>query len=160
MSAAISLKGPWSVAEIGSFLDATRFPMRLACTGADGFPRVASLWFHYDGIHILAVTHQKSPLARLLEKHPKVGFEVSPNDPPYYGVRGQGTAQLSPLGDSDLLDRLISNYLGDSDHSLGRWLLSRRDEELLVSITPGRFYSWDYRERMADAVSAADGVNT
>ena len=30
-------------------------------------------------------------------------------------------------------------------------MLSRRDEEVLISIEPQRIFSWDYRERMRDA---------
>ena len=50
----------------------------------------------------------------------------------------------------DVLDEVLSRYLGGTDSDLARWLLSRRDEEVLISITPGRLFSWDYRERMAD----------
>ena len=76
-------------------------------------------------------------------------FEVAPNEPPYFGVRGQAMAALEPLGDHKTLQQLLERYLGGGDSDLGQWLLQRSDEELLISLTPVRFFSWDYRERMS-----------
>ena len=86
----------------------------------------------------------------MLRDNEKVGFEVSPNQPPYYGVRGQGIAELTNEGAGDVLEQLLQRYLGGSDSSLGNWLLSRRDEEVLISIEPQRLFSWDYRQRMGE----------
>ena len=149
---AASIKGPWDAEGIRNFLESCDFPVRLACVGADGYPRVVSLWYRYVGQQLLCVTHRASKLALMLEKQPKVGFEVAPNRPPYHGVRGQGIARLEPLQDPATLKDLMDRYLGGHDSSLGKWLLSRSDDEVLVTITPERLYCWDYRERMADAV--------
>lgn len=97
------------------------------------------------------VTHQRSKLVALLRHDSRIGFEVSPNEPPYHGVRGQGEATLQPLGEADTLALLLKRYLGGLESSLAKWLLSRSEEEILISIQPTRFFSWDYRERMADA---------
>ena len=48
------------------------------------------------------------------------------------------------------LEEVLGRYLGGSESGLARWLLSRRDEEVLISIEPERLFSWDYRERMSD----------
>ena len=85
-----AIKGPWSVDEVEDFLGNARVPVRLACVGGDGFPRVVSLWFRYRAGALYAVTHRRSSLAALLRADGRAGFEVSPNEPPYYGVRGQG----------------------------------------------------------------------
>jgi hypothetical protein len=81
-----------------------------------------------------------------------MGFEIAPNEPPYHGVRGQGDAIVEPLGSKETLEELLGRYLGGVNSSLANWLLSRCDEEVLITITPTRLYTWDYRERMADAV--------
>lgn len=73
---------------------------------------------------------------------------MGPNEPPYCGVRGQGVATLSDLGGGETLEKLLDRYLGGAESSLGNWLLSRREDELLISITPQRLFSWDYRQRM------------
>jgi nitroimidazol reductase NimA-like FMN-containing flavoprotein (pyridoxamine 5'-phosphate oxidase superfamily) len=142
--------GSWSRQQVDEFLVAVTVPIRLACTGADGFPRVVSLWFQYQEGGIHCVTHQDSKLVALLRREQRVGFEVSPNDPPYHGVRGQGMATLQPLGEADTLAVLLERYLGGLESGLAKWLLSRSHEEILVRIDPTRLFSWDYRERMAD----------
>lgn len=146
------VKGPWSMAEVEQFLESTVYPMRLACVGADGFPRVVSVWFGYRAGQLFCVSHQSSSLIRLLEGNPRTGFEIAPNEPPYFGVRGQGMASMAALGDATMLEELLQRYLGGAESTLGDWLLSRRDEEVLITITPGRWFSWDYRQRMKDAV--------
>ncbi|MDT8322133.1 MAG: hypothetical protein RQ826_16580 [Xanthomonadales bacterium] len=145
-----TIDGPWSLEEIAGFLRASTFPLRLACTGKDGYPRVISLWYRYHQGALQCVSHQNSALVRLLRRDHRVGFEVSPNEPPYHGVRGQGDVGLQPLGNSDVLEALISRYLGGKESRVGRWLLSRKDEEVLLTIRPERWFTWDYRERMAD----------
>ena len=146
-------EGPWSLEQTAAFLQDARFPIRLACTGADGYPRVISLWYLYQQGVLQCVSHRNSALVRLLRRDPRAGFEVSPNDPPYHGVRGQGEVELAPLDDSDVLEKLIARYLGSGTSRVGNWLLSRRKEEILLTLRPERLYTWDYRERMADVTA-------
>ena len=65
-------------------------------------------------------------------------------------MRGQGQASLAPLGDHDVLETLLDRYLGQQESRVGNWLLARKDEEMLITISPERMFSWDYRQRMAD----------
>lgn len=143
-----SLKGPWSAREIGHFLTETRFPLRLACVAQDGYPRVVSVWFTYLEGKLYCASHKSSQLMALLRANNKVGFEVAPNEPPYYGVRGQGDAVLTGQGGAQMLEQLLARYLGGQDSQLAKWLLSRSEDEVLITITPARWFSWDYRERM------------
>lgn len=144
----IEVKGPWDLARISAFLQQSTFPMRLACIGADGFPRVVSLWYGFDGKYLRGVTHRSSQLANLLRRSDRVGFEVAPNEPPYCGVRGQGIARLDADADGIVLGQMLERYLGDTTSKLANWLLSRAEDEVLITIEPKRLFSWDYRERM------------
>ena len=146
----VDIRGPWTAAEAADFLDRARIPIRLACIGSDGFPRVVSLWYRYEAGCFYCVTHRDSKLTGLLRRNRKVGFEVSPNDPPYHGVRGQGVVNLEESGGEATLRRHLQHYLGGTDSSLAQWLLSRAEDELLVTVTVRRMFSWDYRERMSD----------
>ncbi|WP_170287363.1 pyridoxamine 5'-phosphate oxidase family protein [Halioglobus maricola] len=146
----MKIKGPWELQKIHNWLGENRYPLRVACVGDDGYPRVVSLWFTFRDGKFHCVSHRDSPLVKLLRKAPKVGFEISPNQPPYCGVRGQGDAVLSSDGAADNLLLAIDRYLGDGNQSLATWLLSRVDEEVTITITPSRFFSWDYRSRMDD----------
>lgn len=144
----ISTSGPWGLDEVGKWLGDCRFPIRLACTAADGFPRVVSVWFLYrDGV-FFSVSHRNSSLVKLLTASPRVGFEVSPNEPPYHGVRGQGLVTLDSAGADEVLNEVIDRYLGETNSSLAQWLLSRVDDEVVIKVEPHRFFSWDYRNRM------------
>lgn len=144
----IATSGPWSLATAERWLEGCQFPIRLACTGADGFPRVVSVWFLYQHGEFLSVSHRNSSLVKLLTASPKVGFEISPNEPPYHGVRGQGLVSLETEGAGDVLNAVIGRYLGDTNSSLAQWLLSRVEDEVLIRVAPQRFFSWDYRDRM------------
>ena len=154
------IRGAWNGTQLAEFLQKSTYPIRLAVIGGDDYPRVVSLWYRFEDERILCVAHRKSHLVSLLHRQARVGFEVSPNEPPYRGVRGQGLATMEPLGDQSTLQDLLSQYLGGSESSLGQWLLSRSDEEMLISIVPERMYSWDYRERMADAGTNIDASPT
>lgn len=142
------LKGPWSLEEIAQFLADTRYPLRLACVGDDGYPRVVSVWFTYLEGKLFCASHKSSHLVALLRSGARVGFEVAPNSPPYYGVRGQGDAVLADEGGAQMLEQLLDRYLGGQDSPLAKWLLSRSEDEILITITPRRWFSWDYRQRM------------
>ena len=104
----MELSGPWNLEEIGEYLEGCTFPLRLSCVGEDGFPRVVSVWFSYDAGALRCVSHQSSQLVRLLERDNRVGFEVAPNEPPYCGVRGQGTVELARDSDGAMLTRLLA----------------------------------------------------
>jgi nitroimidazol reductase NimA-like FMN-containing flavoprotein (pyridoxamine 5'-phosphate oxidase superfamily) len=143
-----TLKGPWSQAQVDEYLASSVYPLRLACVGKDGFPRVVSVWYHYLDGRLHCVSHRASQLIALLRDNERVGFEVGPNEPPYHGVRGQGMATLSEEGAGETLACLLQRYLGGGESPLGEWLLSRREEEILISISPRRIFSWDYRQRM------------
>jgi hypothetical protein len=145
----ITLKGPWDKARIDTFLRESTFPLRLACVGDDGFPRVVSVWYGYDGECLRCVSHRSSQLVSLLQRCDRVGFELAPNEPPYHGVRGQGIATLDSDADGAVLGQMLQRYLGGADSKLGNWLLSRAEDEVLITIAPVRLFSWDYRERMA-----------
>jgi nitroimidazol reductase NimA-like FMN-containing flavoprotein (pyridoxamine 5'-phosphate oxidase superfamily) len=146
----LNLKGPWNKTQVQSFLTNSTFPLRLACVAEDGFPRVVSVWYGYDGTHLHCVSHRSSQLVNMLQRCERVGFELAPNEPPYHGVRGQGIARLDADADGEMLEKLLQRYLGGADSKLGQWLLSRAEDEVLISIEPLRLFSWDYRERMAD----------
>jgi hypothetical protein len=81
---------------------------------------------------------------------PRCAFEIAPNEPPYFGVRGQATASLESAGARELLERLLDRYVGTTDSKLGRFLLGRADEELVVRLKPEWIGTWDYRERMEE----------
>ena len=151
-SQSIRLSGPWDRARVQRFLAETRIPMRLAANTDTGFPIVLSLWFLAEEDELFAVVHRDARIAKRLEADPRCAFEIAPDEPPYRGVRGQATARLDPGGAAALLERLLERYLSSTDSSLGRFLLARAEEELIVRLQPNWMASWDYSKRMEDAL--------
>ncbi len=145
----------WSTETIEQFLSETVIPIRLAAADAGGSPTVMSLWYLYSDRSLWCATQQDARLVAMLREHDEVGFEIAGDTPPYHGVRGQGRAELSTEQGPAMLEELIDRYLGRRDSGLARWLLARRDDEIAIRIRPTWLTSWDYRERMQDAVAAS-----
>ena len=144
----MQLSGPWDRAQVAEFLDRTAVPLRLAVNGSLGFPVMASLWFVREGDDLLCATSPRARLVELLHADPRCGFEVSPDQPPYRGVRGRAEATLAQNGGGPLLERLLARYAIPRDGGLARWLLARADEEVVISLSPLRVLTWDYGRRM------------
>jgi len=140
--------GPWNDQDIETWLSETVVPLRLATSGSNG-PLVQSVWFDYREGSLWCATQRQSVLAKRIGRDEKVGWEVSPDSPPYRGVRGKGRAEL--VEDRSqveaVLNRLVDRY-GQSGTPLAEWLTSRMDSEIAVRISDLRVSSWDYSPRM------------
>lgn len=137
----------------GVDLENIRTPLRLAFTDDDDFPRIVSLWFLYiDGVFLCA-TQESAWVVRHLKARPRVGYEISSNTVPYFGVRGTATVEIFPMGEDPLLERLIKRYLGATDTDFARRLLKNSDSELIFRIKPLKQSSWNYRQRMEGATA-------
>jgi len=146
--------GAWSEAEAESYLRERAIPIRLGCRTPSGGLWMLSLWYQYRNGAFHCATGADADVVRYLNADPGVSFEVSDNEPPYCGVRGAGTAQLAPDEDKELLRELMERYLGGTDHELGERLLRPERDEVHVRIEPERAYTWDFGERMGDAVDS------
>ena len=142
-------RSAWALEQVETFLRDSRLPLRVACHGANGFPLINSLWFRYDEGALWCAVHQTSVLAVRLSEDPRCAFELAPNEPPYYGVRGQAQATVLQDRGGAELSALIDRYLGDRDKSLANWLLSRSSEEVAIRLTPTWISAWDFRHRMS-----------
>jgi nitroimidazol reductase NimA-like FMN-containing flavoprotein (pyridoxamine 5'-phosphate oxidase superfamily) len=111
-----------------------------------------SLWYRYRDGRFEMATSASADVVEYLEHDPGVAFEVSTNDPPYMGVRGSGTASLDHDAGKALLRELLERYLGGTDSELASWLLREDREEVRITVDPAKLYTWDYSDRMADAV--------
>jgi len=145
-----SFLGPWSPEEVAAFLTEATVPIRLAFSDSEAKPRVLPLWFVYEEKRLWCAMQKSSFASRSLARNNACGFDVSVERPPYRGVRGTATATLVAHKGEAVLERCIDKYLGESDPTLSRWLLSRAAEETAVCLEPSSVSSWDFRSRMAD----------
>lgn len=144
--------GPWSPSQVDAFLAETCVPLRLAANGTAGHPALVSLWFTPIEGRLWCATQRTAHIARLIERDPRCGFEVSVETPPYRGVRGSAEATLHADRGEAILRLLLDRYLGGTDSRLARQLLSRAGDEVAIALEPTRMSTWDFTERMKDTV--------
>ena len=146
----LSKASAWSELEVTEFLRGSTIPMRIA-TNTQSYPTLCSVWYLFDEKlgELLCVSHQKSKLVLDITASKKCSFEIAPNEPPYFGVRGKAVVTLSKENVLDTLTTVMSRYLGGTDSRLAKWLIGRSDEEYVLRLTPVQITSWDYRERMS-----------
>ena len=142
--------GPWTMNLVVAHLQESVIPLRLATSG-QRFPLVQSLWFVYADAALWCATQADSLVARRVTAHPRVGFEIASDDPPYRGVRGHGRATVLPEPAAEVLGMLIERYLGDPTLPLARWLQARVDSEVAIRIDHLVMTSWDFTSRMTAA---------
>ena len=147
---ALRADSAWSVNEVEDFLRDYRSPLRLAVVGDSGFPLICSLWFAYEEGRLLCATTRQAKVAESLLANPKCGFEIATNEPPYFGVRGQGVATVSSDGAIDLLGNLVDRYVGSRETKFAGWLLNRAADEVTIQIDIRWMTSWDYTGRMSN----------
>jgi hypothetical protein len=123
-------------------------PVRISGVMSSGYPLICSLWFEYSDNALWCATQKTSKIARVLAVNPACAFELAPNEPPYFGIRGQGHASLHDENAGELLERLIQRYLGEGNSRLAEMLRSRVADEVVIRIVPEKVFTWDYRNRM------------
>lgn len=143
----IRLSGPWGTEEIDGFLGSTAVPMRLAVNTSSGFPVVTPLWFLWQEGSLWGACKPDAAIVKLLRKDGRCAFDISVEDTPYYGIRGQGKAAVLPDGLA-VLKTLLDRYVGEEKTGFRAWLLARSKDECAIRITPHRITSWDFRKRM------------
>jgi len=153
----VSRRSAWSAQRIERFLHDYRAPLRLAVRAGSDYPMSCSLWFRHRNGRLLCATKDDATVVRRLRADPRCGFELAPNEPPYFGVRGRGRASIVSEGSVELLGELIDRYLGDRDSELAGWLLGNVENEVTIAIEPEWVTSWDYSARMAPVASGSAG---
>jgi len=145
--------GAWDATETEAFLGSATVPIRLSCHANRESLWMLSLWFLYRDDAFWCATSADADVVDYLADDDHVAFEISTNEPPYKGVRGNGTASVEPDEEKTLLRELLARYLGGTDSDLADRLLSPDREEVTISIDPDRLYTWDFSDRMPAADS-------
>jgi len=143
--------GAWDATEAEAFLESATVPIRLSCHANGESLWMLSLWFLYRDDAFWCATSANADVVDYLADDDHVAFEISTNEPPYKGVRGNGTASVEPDREKTLLRELLQRYLGGTDSDLADRLLSPEREEVTIRIDPDRLYTWDFSDRMPTA---------
>ncbi len=136
-------------------LDTARIPLRLSVVTGSGFPSIVSLWSVRRQGKIYCATKASAYIASKVRANEKVAFEVSCETPPYRGVRGLGRARIVPELGQEILEQVLTKFLGGVTSPLAKKLLADPASEVAIEITPFRMMSWDFSRRMKDSLPAA-----
>jgi len=144
----VTLSGAWNHDQVETFLQESKIPIRISTHRPDESLWMVALWYRYRNGSFECATWANADIVRYLRNDSEVAFDISTNRPPYRGIRGNGTATLSPDRDKAVLRALIERYLDGTDSPLAEWLLDDARDEIRIRIQPRVIYSWDYTERM------------
>jgi len=144
-------RGPWSRAQVEGYLADATIPLRLACRTPGGRLWQVPLWFLFRDGEFHCATSASADVVEFVAEDAHVAVDVSTNEIPYRGVRGNGQARVEPDADKALLGELLERYLGGTESPLARQLLDPDRAEVRLRIDPDRLVSWDFSERMAES---------
>lgn len=148
----MKIRGAWSADEVQAYLERAIIPLRLATSNGRG-PLVLSLWFIPLERRLWCATNCDARLIEYVKLESRCGFEVASDQPPYKGIRGQGIASLHPSEGEPILRRLLERYRIAPESKFAQKLLARADQEVAIAIEPTSLASWDFSNRMRDAVA-------
>ncbi|MCS6843563.1 MAG: TIGR03618 family F420-dependent PPOX class oxidoreductase [Caldilineales bacterium] len=96
-----------------AFLNEPGLLMRLGTLGSDGYPQVTPVWYLFEEGRLLVSTTADRVKARNMRGHPKVGFAIDRDQPPYRGVTGRGLAHVVAEGEAarPITQRIVARYV-------------------------------------------------
>lgn len=150
------LTGAWDRNKTEAFLASETIPLRLSCRRPNGDLWMLSLWYLYQEGALWCATSAEADVVDYLTHDDRVAFEISTNEPPYKGLRGNGTTRVEPDPDKALLKDLLERYLDGTDSPLAERLLSPDREEVRIRIDPSRVYTWDFSDRMQGSIGNSE----
>ena len=134
------------------FLSQSRIPLRISCILPNGFPLVVSLWYLFEDNKLYCASGKDSKLIKYLNNNSSVGFEIAGDIPPYCGLRGYGTVDLSEDTGNKMIERLYLKYFKNEGSQLYNFLTDENREEIVITITPEQIFDWNFSDRMQDSI--------
>ena len=146
--------GPELLADpLAKELLASRIPARLAYIWPDGTPRVASLWFHWDGTDIVMATLPGAPKLTALKTGDRVALTIDTEAPPHHVLSIRGTAEVTrPEGVVDEYAKAAVRYLGQAQGEAYTASLPPDIRMGRIAVRPDRVVLLDFQTRLPTAV--------
>ena len=127
-------------------------PLRLSCLTTSGWPMIIPLWFKFLNDRFYCATQQNAKIISYLKKDARCAFEISSENPPYRGIRGQGKTIIKKELGIEILETVIEKYIQKKNANLRKYLLKRKENEVAIEIIPTKVFCWDYSYRMKDII--------
>ena len=129
-------------AERDAFLRETRIGT-LCTLNEDGSPNALPLWFEWDGATLRMFSSRDAGKVRRLRRDPRASLTVAvPVGAPEAWVTVEGTVSILDEGGKELGLRLARVYYEGErrEQAIAEW--SRRDDWVLLELTPTRIRSY------------------
>jgi nitroimidazol reductase NimA-like FMN-containing flavoprotein (pyridoxamine 5'-phosphate oxidase superfamily) len=129
-----------------------KVPLRLACLTSSGWPMIVPLWFTFLNNRLYCATQENAKIISYLKKDPRCAFDISTENPPYKGMRGQGKIKINKDCSTEVLEIVIQKYLRNKYKNLTEYLLKKKENEVAIEIIPIKTFYWDYTNRMKNNI--------
>ena len=114
----------------------SRIPARLAWTGAAGRPRVAAIWFHWDGTAVVMTTFSGAAKLEEIDDRSVVAISIDTDTFPYRSLRIGGPVTVAPCDGLSPEYRLAAaRYLGEAAGEAWCRSLAGRSQ-VVIRLTP------------------------
>ena len=133
----------------------SNIPARLAYVWTDGTPRVAPIWFHWDGRELVLGTPPKAPKLKALAQNPKVALTIDDNTFPHKVLLIRGTARM------DTVEGVVPEYAQAAERYFGSeqgraWveqLRTKIPQMVRIAIKPEWVGVLDFQTRFPSALA-------
>jgi hypothetical protein len=140
---------------IAQALLASNVPARLAYTWTDGTPRVASLWFHWNGTHLVMCTFEGAPKLKALHTGDRVAITIDTNAPPNHVLSIRGSAAVTQVeGVVEDYAAAAARYLGSAQADGYIRSLPHNVPMARIAVQPEHVVLLDFETRFPSALSA------
>ena len=129
-----------------------KVPLRLACLTSSGWPMIVPLWFTFLNNRLYCATQENAKIISYLKKDPRCAFDISTENPPYKGIRGQGKIKINKDCSTEVLEIVIQKYLRNKYKNLTEYLLKQKENEVAIEIIPIKTFYWDYTDSMKNNI--------
>jgi hypothetical protein len=134
---------------------ASAIPARLAYTWTDGTPRVASLWFHWDGQELVMCTFRGAPKLKALKTDDRVAMTIDTNEPPNHILSIRGRAEVTEVeGVVREYATAATRYLGQEQGEAYIRSLPAAVPMARIAVRPDHVVVLDFETRVPSALSA------
>jgi general stress protein 26 len=146
---------PLSEEETKDFLTTGILNVHLATVNGYGHANVHPAWYYYDRlndkIYVQTSKQSKKYKKYSLKKNENIYFCIDDPNPPYKGVSGRGTVNVSedfnfnvPIG-----EKILIKYMENLEHAMAQGLLDlhKKGQYVVLEITPRYYSTWDFSKQ-------------
>jgi Pyridoxamine 5'-phosphate oxidase len=134
---------------------ASTIPARLAYAWTDGTPRVASLWFHWNGAELVMATFDGAPKLKALGSGDRVAVMIDTDDPPNRVLSIRGRAEVTrSRGVVEEYALAAARYLGREQAAAYVGSLPADVPMARIAVRPDAVVLLDFQTRFPSALSA------